>query len=100
MSREHTYYIYMLTNINNKRFYIGVTNNLLNRYYEHKTKKFPESFTSKYNIHKLVYYEIFGDINVAIYREKELKGWRQEKKVNLIKAQNLGFKDLIGDFLK
>ncbi|MFA6454458.1 MAG: GIY-YIG nuclease family protein [Patescibacteria group bacterium] len=97
--KEYTYYIYILTNINNKRFYIGVTNNLLNRYYEHKNKKFPKSFTAKYNINKLVYYEIFNDISYAISREKELKGWRREKKINLIKSNNLIFKDLIIDFL-
>ncbi|MFA6306413.1 MAG: GIY-YIG nuclease family protein [Patescibacteria group bacterium] len=97
--KEYTYYIYILTNINNKRFYIGVTNNLLNRCYEHKNKKFPKSFTAKYNINKLVYYEIFNDISYAISREKELKGWRREKKINLIKSNNLIFKDLIIDFL-
>lgn len=97
--KEYTYYIYILTNINNKRFYIGVTNNLLNRYYEHKDKKFPISFTAKYNINKLVYYEIFNDVNCAISKEKELKGWRREKKINLIKSNNLIFKDLIIDFL-
>lgn len=97
--KEYTYYIYILTNINNKRFYIGVTSNLLNRYYEHKNKKIPKSFTAKYNINKLVYYEIFNDINYAISREKELKGWRREKKINLIKSDNLIFKNLIIDFL-
>lgn len=97
--RDYTYYIYILTNINNKRFYIGVTNNLLNRYYEHKNKKFPKSFTAKYNINKLVYYEIFNDISYAISREKELKGWRREKKIKLIKSNNLIFKDLITDLL-
>lgn len=97
--KEYIYYIYILTNINNKRFYIGVTNNLLNRYYEHKNKKFPKSFTAKYNINKLVYYEIFNDISYAISREKELKGWRREKKVNLIKSNNSTFKNLIKDFL-
>lgn len=98
--REHIYYIYILTNTNNKHFYVGVTNNLLNRYYEHKNKKYPESFAAKYNINKLVYYEIWGDINAAIYREKELKSWRQEKKINLIKTKNLIFKDLVEDLLK
>ncbi|MBI4779286.1 GIY-YIG nuclease family protein [Candidatus Falkowbacteria bacterium] len=97
--KEYTYYIYILTNINNKRFYIGVTSNLLNRYYEHKNKKIPKSFTAKYNINKLVYYEIFNDTNYAISREKELKGWRREKKINLIKSDNLIFKNLIIDFL-
>ena len=97
--KEYTYYIYILTNINNKRFYIGVTSNLLNRYFEHKNKKFPNSFTSKYNLNKLVYYEIFNDINYAISREKELKGWRREKKIKLIKSNNLIFKNLITDFL-
>ncbi|KKR21096.1 MAG: Excinuclease ABC C subunit domain protein [Parcubacteria group bacterium GW2011_GWE2_39_37] len=100
MPREHIYYIYILTNINNLRFYIGVTNNLLNRYREHKNKKFPDCFTAKYNINKIVYYEIFGDVEAAINREKELKKWRREKKIDLIKTQNIKFNDLINDFLK
>lgn len=100
MPREHLYYIYILTNKSNLRFYIGVTSNLLNRYDEHKTKKFPDSFTAKYNIDKLVYYEIYGDISIALNREKELKKWRREKKINLIKTQNIKFNDLIDDLLK
>ncbi len=97
--KEYIYYVYILTNINNKRFYLGITSNVLNRYYEHKNKKHPNSFTAKYNINKLVYYEIYGDVYMAINKEKELKGWRREKKINLIKSKNIKFNDLITDFL-
>lgn len=97
--KEYIYYVYILTNKSNKRFYIGRCNNMLNRYHEHKTKKYPWSFTAKYNINKLVYYEIYGDIHLAIAREKELKSWRREKKIKLIKSKNITFKDLITDFL-
>lgn len=99
MPREHIYYVYILTNINNLRFYIGVTSNLLNRCHEHKIKRFADSFTSKYNINKLVFYEIYGDIDTAINREKELKKWRREKKINIIKTQNIKFADLINELL-
>jgi len=92
------YYVYILANKNNKRFYIGVTNNLLNRYNQHKTKSHPNSFTAKYNINKLVYYEYGEDVYAAIAREKQLKGWRREKKINLIKSKNIRFLDLINDF--
>ena len=97
--KDYIYYVYILTNINNKCFYIGVTDNLLNRYYDHKNKKHPHSFTAKYNINKLVYYEIYGDIFSAIAREKEVKAWRREKKIKLIKSKNLKFEDKIKDFL-
>jgi putative endonuclease len=95
--KEHIYYVYILTNKRNNCFYIGVTNNLLDRYYKHKNKIDPKSFTAKYNVDKLVFYEIFGDINAAIFREKELKGWRREKKINLIKSKNIRFEDLEKD---
>lgn len=87
------YYIYILTNMNNTVFYIGVSNNLVKRIYEHKNK-FVDSFTSKYNLNKLVYYEIFTDILTAISREKQLKKWNRNWKINLIKKFNPEFKDL------
>lgn len=73
--------------------YIGITNDLERRIYEHK-KKLNEGFTKKYNLHQLVYYEETDDIGIAIGREKELKGWRREKKIRLIEYQNPGWKDL------
>lgn len=86
----------MLTNWNNKVLYIGVTNNLERRLYEHKNK-LVKGFTYKYNLNKLVYIETTDDINAAITREKELKGWRREKKNNLVETINPSWND-ISDF--
>lgn len=93
MTEVKFYFVYILTNWNNKVMYIGVTNNLLRRIYEHKHKTI-DGFTKKYNIDKLVYYEYFEDINIAIAREKELKKWRREKKDNLVQDKNPEWKDL------
>jgi len=90
---NHNYYVYILTNWNNKVMYIGVTNNLKRRIYEHKNK-LVEGFTKRYNLTKLVYYEHTTDVNSAISREKELKGWRREKKNNLVIKMNPEWKDL------
>ena len=73
------YYVYIFTNWNNTVMYIGVTNDLVRRLYEHKNKLY-DRFTKKYNLNKLVYFELFFDINEAIKREKEIKKWRREKK--------------------
>jgi len=77
------YYVYLLTNWNNKVIYVGVTNDLSRRIYEHKNKLIP-GFSEKYNLSKLVYFEETRDINVAIIREKEIKNWRREKRTNLL----------------
>ena len=82
-----------MTNINNQVLYTGVTNNLERRIYEHKNKLI-EGFTSKYNVNKLVYFEETSDINAALAREKEIKGWRREKKNRLIEQINPGWADL------
>jgi len=87
------YYVYVLTNKSNKVLYIGVTNNLLRRVYEHKNKII-EGFTKKYNLTKLVYAEDFSYVNDAIAAEKKIKGWLRIKKVKLIKSKNPGWKDL------
>ena len=92
------YYIYILTNLSNTVFYIGVTNNLVRRTYQHKNK-FADGFTKKYNICKLVYFEIYNDINEAIRREKQLKNWHRDWKINLITEKNSEFKDLYEDIL-
>ena len=89
----HQYYVYMLTNWNNKVLYIGVTKDLERRLQQHKNKVF-EGFTKKYNVNKLVYYELHRDINYAIRREKELKGWSREKKNALIAELNPKWLDL------
>ena len=87
------YYVYLLTNWNNKVIYVGVTNDLSRRIYEHKNKLIP-GFSKKYNLSKLVYFEETCDINAAIIREKEIKKWRREKKDKLVNQENPGWQDL------
>lgn len=91
------YYVYILTNKSNRVLYIGVTNNLQRRVYEHK-EKLIEGFTSKYNVNKLVYYEDTVDVKAAIEREKTLKKWARKKKEWLIKQYNPEWRDLSLDF--
>ena len=86
-------YVYILANRTNRVLYIGVTSNLIKRVYEHQNKLI-RGFTEKYNIEKLVYYEIFADIRDAITREKQLKGGSREKKLQLIEKSNPFFEDL------
>ena len=81
------YYVYIMANANHTVLYIGVTNNLRRRVYEHKTGVI-EGFTKKYRVHKLVYLENCHDIKNAIQREKQLKGWTREKKKSLIGTVN------------
>ncbi|MBU0636931.1 MAG: GIY-YIG nuclease family protein [Patescibacteria group bacterium] len=92
---EKCYYIYIGTNKTNKTLYIGVTNNLLNRDIQHKTKLNNNSFTAKYNINKIVYYEIYADIREAIAREKQIKGGSRKKKIKLINSINPMWDDLL-----
>lgn len=87
------YYIYILTNFHNTTFYIGVTNNLKRRIFEHK-QELVDGFSKKYKLKKLVYYEEYPTIIDAIEREKQLKNWHREWKINLIKQSNSEFKDL------
>jgi putative endonuclease len=94
--RTHNYFIYFLTNRKNTVLYIGMTNNLERRIYEHKNK-LVEGFTKKYNLDKLVYYEQYTDVNLAIQREKELKKWRREKKNKLVESVNPEWKDLTNE---
>ena len=89
-----TYYVYILANATNVTVYIGVTNDLLRRVYEHRNHVDPDSFTSKYGVHKLVYYEQTTDVRAALEREKQLKGWRRSKKNALIESVNPEWKDL------
>jgi Predicted endonuclease containing a URI domain len=86
-------FIYIITNKSDTVFYIGVTSNLEKRIYEHKNKLI-KGFTTKYNVSKLVYFEVSNDITAAIQREKQLKNWHRDWKVNLIKENNPDFKDL------
>jgi len=93
MSSGKSYYVYLLTNWNKKVIYVGMTNDLARRIYEHKNK-LVKGFTTKYNINKLVYFEETNDVQAAITREKEIKKWRREKKNNLVLSTNPGWKDL------
>ena len=86
-------YVYLMTNTRNTVIYTGVTSDLLKRVYEHK-EKLVDGFTKKYNINKLVYYEVFEDIENAIVREKQIKGGSRLKKDNLIKSLNPHYRDL------
>ncbi|MFA6215872.1 MAG: GIY-YIG nuclease family protein [Patescibacteria group bacterium] len=87
------YYIYIMTNKGNTVLYTGVTNNLQERVYQHKTKVI-KGFTSKYNINKLVYFEEFDYIEDAIAREKQIKNWHRQWKINMINEFNPDWNDL------
>lgn len=87
-------WVYILTNKNKTTLYIGVTANLIRRVQEHKNKRNPNSFSSKYNLYFLIYYEHFSDIVEAIMREKQLKNWRRSKKEILIALINPNWEDL------
>ncbi len=91
------YYVYILANQNNSTLYIGVTNDLKRRLYEHKNK-LVEGFTEKYNVNKLVYFEETTDIKSAIQREKTLKKWKRVWKNALIEKKNPVYKDLSLDW--
>lgn len=94
-----TFYVYIISNMGHTVFYIGVTNNIKRRILEHK-KGAGSDFTSKYNLKYLLYYEIFDDMNNAIKREKSLKNWHRDWKMNLIKEKNPEMKDLAHDWFK
>ena len=93
MLKEQHYYVYLLTNRNNKVIYVGVTNDLERRTYEHKNKLL-KGFTEKYHVNKLVYFEETSDVMAALAREKEIKKWRREKKNNLVLKINPEWRDL------
>jgi len=87
------YFVYIITNKNDTVLYTGVTNNLHRRVYEHR-EKMVEGFTKKYNINKLVYYEVFDNIESAIIREKQIKSGSRMKKIDLINSLNKKWVDL------
>ena len=91
-------YVYILTNKNNTVLYTGVTSNLVKRIYQHKSKTF-KGFAAKYNCEKLVYFETFDSIEMAIEREKQIKNYIRYKKLNLIKHHNPEWKDLADGWL-
>ena len=88
------YYVYILATNDNKVIYTGVTNHLIRRVYEHKNSLDPKSFTSRYHIHKLVYFECTNDVTSAIAREKQIKGWNRNYKNKLIENKNPLWEDL------
>lgn len=90
---HNQYYVYILTNHSNKTLYIGFTNDLKRRIIEHKNE-FVEGFTKKYKMKKLIFYEEYKDKNDALGRERQLKNWPREWKINLIKEKNPDFSDL------
>ena len=92
--------IYIMTNENNTVLYVGVTSDLQVRVWQHKTGYFENSFTKKYNVTKLVYYENFSRIEEAIVREKQLKGGSRAKKISLINSLNSEWRDLYEDVAK
>ena len=93
MSSTGRYYVYLITNWNNKVMYVGVTNNLERRIYEHKNKMV-KGFTKKHKVSTLVYFEETQDVIAAIEREKEIKRWRRQKKDQLVNSSNPTWKDL------
>jgi putative endonuclease len=93
--KEKQYYIYIATNKRCTVIYVGVTNDLFRREDQHKNKIDKNSFTAKYNIDTIVYYEIYNDIKVAINREKQIKAGSRKKKIELIEKMNSEWKDLV-----
>ena len=97
MRDEYIYYAYIMQSASRRALYIGMTNNLRRRVWEHKNHT-REGFTDDYNCTRLVYWESFDDVVNAINREKQLKRWRREKKMWLIERKNPGWKDLAADW--
>ena len=97
MARQYRFYVYIMQSISRYVLYIGMTNNLHKRVWQHKTHAI-EGFSDDYNATRLVYWESFDDVRTAINREKQLKRWRREKKIWLIERLNPGWKDLAADW--
>ena len=96
MQRRNQYYVYIVTN-KSRTLYVGMTNNIKKRLYEHKNKLIP-GFTEKYNINQLIYFETFGDVHSAIAKEKTIKGRLRKKKIDLVSRTNPNWKDLSHDW--
>ncbi len=91
--QKNMYWVYILASRKNGTLYIGVTSDLVKRVYEHKNS-LVEGFTKQYHVHDLVYDEQCGDVNAAIGREKQMKKWNRQWKINLIEKENLEWRDL------
>ncbi len=95
---DHRYFVYILTNRHHTALYVGVTNDLVRRVHEHRTKT-ASTFTARYNVDKLVYFEETSDVVAAIAREKQIKGGSREKKIALVNAMNPDWRDLFDDLI-
>ena len=93
------YYVYILTNKHNTVLYTGVTNDLVRRVYEHKNHLDKKSFTSRYNVEKLVFYEQTNNVESAIQREKQIKSWNRNRKIKLLEEMNPQWEDLYKSLL-
>ena len=93
------YYVYILSDNLNRVIYTGITRDLIRRVYEHKNNLDPDSFTAKYNIHKLVYFENTSDVKAAIEREKQIKGWNRKRKNKLVESKNPSWAELYDSIL-
>ena len=93
------YYVYILSNVTNTTIYVGITNDLFRRMYEHRHKLDSGSFTAKYDIDKLVYYEYTCDVRSASEREKQIKGWTRARKNKLVESRNPRWEDLYDSIL-
>jgi putative endonuclease len=96
---EQTYFVYILTRDRNSVFYVGMTNDLVRRVYEHKND-LADGFTKKFHVKQLVYYEEYCDVHEAIHREKIIKKWKRRYKINAIERRNPEWRDLYFDLLR
>ncbi len=96
---QYTYYVYIMASKHNGTLYIGVTNDIARRVFEHKTNENKKSFTARYKVHKLVYLETYEHIDAAITREKQLKNWSRATKIQLIESTNPEWTDLYDHLL-
>ena len=94
-----TYYVYILANATNVTIYTGVTNDLVRRVYDHRHEADPRSFTARYKVHKLVYFEQTTDVRAALEREKQIKSWKRAKKNQLVESMNPAWRDLYPEIL-
>ena len=93
------YYVYILANENNTVLYTGITNDLIRRIYEHKHHLDKGSFTARYNVEKLVYFEVTSNVEAAIEREKQIKGWNRKRKNKLVESKNPNWNELYDSLL-